>query len=125
MLRQNYGLNMAPFNQTEFLIEIRGDLKLLASMAKLFIETADEALSEIESSLGDPKKLYRAIHQYRGSLGAVHANAAYNLASRLEQAVLSEDLASARDLLPALREETARLVEALQPLSIWPPASPQ
>jgi len=115
---------MAPFDQTEFLLEIRGDLKLLASMAKLFIATAEESLSEIEASIGDEKRFCRAIHQFRGSLGAVHAGVSYQLACEMENAGLANELDKLRDLFPALVAETHELVDALRPLAVWPPKMP-
>lgn len=115
---------MAPFDQAEFLVEIRGDLQLLASMAKLFIGTAEESLRKIEGSFGDAKRCYRAIHQFKGSLGAVYAGPSYQLAIGMESAALAGEIVRVKELFPALVSETEKLTEALRPLAVWPPQMP-
>ncbi len=92
---------------------------LLRELAHLFLEDGPQRLAEIGAALesGDLSLLQIAAQTLNGSAGSLCGGSTADAALRLERLAEKGDLAQARLVYPALREEVSRLQQALTRLA--------
>lgn len=95
-----------------------GDKELLQEIARLFLDDSRIRLEEIREGLrkGDPSAVEHAAHKLRGSLGALAARPAADVAQGLESLAARGDLLEAERAVAALDFEVARLRPAIENL---------
>jgi HPt (histidine-containing phosphotransfer) domain-containing protein len=110
---------MGILNLAAALDRVGGDSELLEEVAKLFLDTAPELLSQVREAVADRNapSLERAAHTLKGSVGNFGAEAASEAAHRLEKMGRAGDLTGAEEALAALEREMDRLQPALAALS--------
>lgn len=96
-----------------------GDSELVVRLIELFAEDRAETLDAIQEGMAaaDAKRVERAAHRLKGSLGTLAARAAHAAALQLESIGRSGSLAQADDAWARLQRELARLQPALEELS--------
>ena len=101
------------------LAQMDGDADLLAEMAELLLRDYPGQLSAIRASVADhdSKRLERAAHKLKGSVGMFGAKQASEFALRLETIARAGDLTCAAETLRALEEALQCLASALQGLA--------
>jgi two-component system sensor histidine kinase/response regulator len=95
-----------------------GDPELVLRLIELFAEDRAETLDAIREGLeaADAKRVERAAHRLKGSLGTLAARAAHAAALRLETVGRTGSLADAGEAWVRLQAELARLQPALDAL---------
>ena len=112
---QNAG---AAFDQSRALSRMDGDLDLLKELVTVFLQDAPDLLHSIEQalSLNDAQGVERAAHALKGSVGNFAADAAQDLARRVENMGRTGRLGDAATTFSALKKEMARLQPELHQL---------
>lgn len=93
-----------------------GDPELVLRLIELFSEDRAETLDAIQEGMAtsDAKRVERAAHRLKGSLGTLAARAAHAAALHLETIGRSGSLADAADAWVRLQSELDRLQPALE-----------
>jgi CheY-like chemotaxis protein len=105
----------AVFDVAAALARVEGDRTLLGELISLFFVQAQKVLPEIRGAVdrGDGRRLERASHKLKGSMGCLGASSAIKAALRLENLGRNGELALAEEACTALEHEVARLLVAL------------
>jgi signal transduction histidine kinase/CheY-like chemotaxis protein/HPt (histidine-containing phosphotransfer) domain-containing protein len=103
------------FDQAALLARIEGDETLLRELVGLFLEDTPQRLDRIHEAFvnNDFKKLERAAHTLKGSVGNLCAYRAYEAAKRLERLAQIGDGLRIMDALADLEMEMAHLQPVL------------
>jgi HPt (histidine-containing phosphotransfer) domain-containing protein len=103
------------FDRDLTLARVEGDRKLLQEIVGLFCEETPRLLVEIQSSIlhRDAKALAQAAHTLKGAVGNFGAQAAFEVALRLEVMGRDGDLAQAEAVYAELANEVTHLEGAL------------
>ena len=93
-----------------------GNRELLQQITSIFLEDSPKQMAAIEAAIheGDAERIRFAAHSLKGSVGNFRAAQAFELAQGLEGAAKAGDLVTAKEMLPALRQELARVRSELQ-----------
>jgi two-component system, sensor histidine kinase and response regulator len=96
-----------------------GDAELVLRLIELFAEDRAETIEAIQAGMAaaDAKRVERAAHRLKGSLGTLAAPAAHAAALRLETIGRSGSLAEAGAAWVRLQRELARLQPVLEEVS--------
>lgn len=91
----------------------------VAELIQLFIDACPETLGNLDATLGigDGAGAARAAHTLQGAGAQMGAVRLAGICHRLEQAAASGRLESAREILPLVKEELARVERELRKLS--------
>jgi two-component system, sensor histidine kinase and response regulator len=102
-------------DEAALLHRVGGDRELLRELVALFLESYPRQLTELREAAtrGDGAAVERGAHAMKGSVGNFSAQAAFQLALRLEEMGRSGDLTGAAALVGNLEEELERLRSAL------------
>lgn len=105
----------APFYWEAALRQLEGRETLLRELIGLFQQEGPRLLSEAEAATqaGDAKRLRIASHTLKGALRYFGPSEASDMAARVEQAAIGEDLTSANECLPELRRQVDRMLQCL------------
>ena len=106
------------FDRDQALERFDGDMGLLLEIAQMYLKEGSGRLEEIREALKrrDAPALVRAAHRLRGSLGALGASLAADVARTLESLAAQGDFSRMEDAVAALDRETARLCPELERL---------
>ena len=98
------------------LARLGGDQGLLRDMAQFFLEDTGKLLEDLESGLqtGELERAKRHAHSLKGLAANFNAETCVNTAFAIEEACSSGDSNTAKILLPTLKSEISRLVDALE-----------
>ena len=98
--------------------QTEGDAELLREIVEMYADSREGTLGEIRVGIdrGDPDAVQRAAHRLKGSLKALAANPAAEVATELELLGRAGQLDGADDVFEALRRETERVEATLQAL---------
>jgi two-component system, sensor histidine kinase and response regulator len=104
-----------PVDLAAVLHTVEGDKTLLAELVRVFTHDYPKRLAEMREaiSMGEDKRLERAVHGLRGEVGLFGAKIAYNLAAMLETMGREGQLESAWGVLQELERELGRLIATL------------
>jgi HPt (histidine-containing phosphotransfer) domain-containing protein len=99
------------FDEQHLLERLGGDRKLFGEVIRYFQEESPGMLVTIGTALSerDTVRVQRATHALRGALLNISADAAAEIAHRLEESVRSGELGAATRLLAELDAELGRL----------------
>lgn len=113
------GGNEQVLDREALLEQAGGDPELVVRLIELFAEDRAETLDAIQEGMAsaDAKRVERAAHRLKGSLGTLAAPAAHAAALRLETIGRTGSLADAGDAWVRLQSELARLQAALDDLA--------
>lgn len=102
-------------NWDQALAALQGDRKLLGELIEIFREECPKLRDEIVAALTarDTKRLQRAAHTLKGSLGHLAAAEAHHLAEQIEIHAKQGDLPTAEALWPKLQIELDRFEPTL------------
>jgi HPt (histidine-containing phosphotransfer) domain-containing protein len=97
-----------------------GDRQLLADLLELFREQTPALLAEIDAAVArrDSVGVKKAAHTLKGSIGSFSTGPAYATALALETAGRDADWEVVVESRPVLEPELARLVKALEQLTV-------
>jgi PAS domain S-box-containing protein len=103
------------FDRERTLANVDGDMELLKEVVSIFLEEYPKTMLEIRDAMdeGDPGRVNRAAHSLKGSVGNFGANAAFDLALRLEMMGNHRELTGADEAFRALEDEMECLKKAL------------
>ncbi|MBW2324815.1 MAG: response regulator [Deltaproteobacteria bacterium] len=106
-------------DMTKLMAIVGGDRSLLKEMIRLFIQGLPNQLANIKKALnkGDIQGLKDGVHSIKGTVGHFTAEAAHNLALRLEVSVNEGKLDQSRAVLSELEIELEHLTQALLAIS--------
>jgi PAS domain S-box-containing protein len=109
-------------DRSELLERLDGNMELVRSIIRLFLEDCPRLLSEVRGAMerGDIAGLERAAHALKGATGNFAAKRAVDAARRLEALARDGNLAAAAAACNALEHEVARLRPALTSLAAAP-----
>jgi two-component system sensor histidine kinase/response regulator len=95
--------------------QMEGDVDLLKEIAEMFLEESPVLMDRMRQAAaeGDCKKLERAAHTIKGSVGNFAAKSAFKAAQNLEKIGRDGDLNHAAEAFKALEREIERLKPAL------------
>ena len=95
--------------------QMEGDVELLKEIAEMFLEESPVLMDRMRQAAaeGDCKKLERAAHTIKGSVGNFAAKSAFEAAQMLEKIGREGDLDQAAEAFKALEREIERLKPAL------------
>ena len=104
----------------ELLERVGNDREFLQELASLFREDGPKQLERIRIEIGqkDSGEVLRAAHSLRGTLANLGARSAAEMASEIEQAGRTADLARAEAALGNLELELPRVLDALSALCV-------
>ena len=104
------------FNLVAALERVDGDTELLAEIMEMFLEDAPPMLQDIQDALDaqDAETCASVSHTLKGCAGNFSADRVHELAARVNAAASDGDIASARPIMPVLRDEYAKLESALK-----------
>jgi len=104
------------FDHVAALAHASGDKDLLSEVTQLFLADKPRLMANIRNAItaGDPKALGFAVHTLKGVLGNFYAQAALQIAERLEMMGDMADLTGVEPALATLEEEIERLSKALK-----------
>lgn len=104
-----------PFDPDAALDQIGGNKPLLLELAHEFTEQGASLMQQMQRAIesGDVDTLERAAHTLKGSAAAITAQSASKAALAVESAARQNDLDAATSAWAHLRDEMARLTEAL------------
>ncbi|HEY6879551.1 MAG TPA: response regulator [Polyangiales bacterium] len=117
----------APFAHDALLQRAAGDPRFEADLIRIFVDSQDEMMREVESAVSrqDSLAVRHAAHRLKGALQLVCAGPAASVALELERAGREGRVASFLPTFERLRREMVRLRRALgdfvAPLSMGPP----
>ena len=96
--------------------QVGGDRELLIELIELFVGACSSMLRNLEEAVAtaDPDAIQQAAHLFKGSFAQFGAFYAADLCGRLESMGRQGDVDGALSLLPALREETERVLACLE-----------
>jgi CheY-like chemotaxis protein len=99
----------------DLLARVAGDEKLLGEMVDIFLEELPERLEEIRaaSAAGDARRLERAAHALKGSIGYFCTAAPFETANTLVNMGRADSLDGAAELVDLLERDTLRLRDEL------------
>jgi two-component system, sensor histidine kinase and response regulator len=102
-------------DEAALLARFKGDARLAAKLARLFLADQSRLMANIEKALGgrDAAKLARAAHALKGAVGNFAAPRAVEAAGKLEAMAWADKLGGAEKALAALRVEVAGVTRAL------------
>jgi two-component system, sensor histidine kinase and response regulator len=108
----------APFDREALLERIDGDAELLGDLFGDFLADTDQHLATARIGVSDKdfKTLYEGAHALRGCVANFCANAAFEIASELQNLASSENHAAAATALTKLEAEIKRVTESLRAL---------
>ncbi|MFH1314371.1 MAG: response regulator [Candidatus Eisenbacteria bacterium] len=98
--------------------QMEGDVELLKEIAEMFLEESPVLMDRMRQAAadGDCKKLERAAHTIKGSVGNFAARLAFDAAQRVEELGREGDLDHAVEAFKKLEQEIERLKPALASL---------
>jgi two-component system sensor histidine kinase/response regulator len=104
---------------TKILERIGGDRELLRELAALFVGDCPRMLSDIQDAVrdGNAEALQKAAHALKGSVSNFGAEAAVQVAFRLEMMGRNQDMTDATQALKELEQEIGRVREGLSALA--------
>jgi PAS domain S-box-containing protein len=102
-------------DQAEALERLNGDRDLFREIVRMFEEDSPKLMAEIRDAIGagDPARLSRAAHTFKGAVSVFSARAPLELVLKLQLSGKSGELAGAGQEFAALEEEIALLRESL------------
>jgi len=108
-----------PLDTTKILERIGGDRELLRELAGLFVGDCPRMLSDIQDAVrdGNADALQKAAHALKGSVGNFTAEAAVQVAFRLEMMGRNQDMTDAAQALKELEREIGRVREGLSAMA--------
>ncbi len=108
-----------PLDTTKILERIGGDRELLRELAGLFVGDCPRMLSDIQDAVrdGNAEALQKAAHALKGSVSNFAAEAAVQVAFRLEMMGRNQDMTDAAQALNELEREIGRVREGLSALA--------
>jgi CheY-like chemotaxis protein/HPt (histidine-containing phosphotransfer) domain-containing protein len=108
-----------PLDTTKILERIGGDRELLRELAGLFVGDCPRMLSDIQDAVrdGNADALQKAAHALKGSVSNFAAEAAVQVAFRLEMMGRNQDLTDATQALKELEREIGRVREGLSAMA--------
>ena len=100
---------------TELLEQFDGDRDLLSQLSEVFLQEYSGQLSAVRSGLDahDASAVARSAHTLKGSVEVFGAEAAVNVAQRLETCAKKSDLTDAKKPYEVLEREVTRLAQVL------------
>jgi two-component system, sensor histidine kinase and response regulator len=103
------------FDEAALLARFKGDARLAARLARLFLADQSRLMANIEKAVAgrDSAKLARAAHVLKGAVGNFAATRAVEAAGKLEAMAWADELDGAEKVLAALRVEVAGVTRAL------------
>jgi two-component system, sensor histidine kinase and response regulator len=106
------------FDEAALLARFKGDARLVAKLARLFLADQSRLMANIEKAVAgrDSAKLARAAHVLKGAVGNFAATRAVEAAGKLEAMAWADELNGAEKVLVALRAEVASVTRALETL---------
>jgi CheY-like chemotaxis protein/HPt (histidine-containing phosphotransfer) domain-containing protein len=104
---------------TKILERIGGDRELLRELAGLFVGDCPRMLSDIQDAVrdGNAEALQKAAHALKGSVSNFGAEAAVQVAFKLEMMGRNQDMTDATQALKELEREIGRVREGLSALA--------
>jgi two-component system, sensor histidine kinase and response regulator len=116
----------AVFDRAAALARVDDDAALLREMAKVFVASYPQQISEIQQAIdkGDPQALITAAHTLKGPLGIFAAHAAYEAALKLETIGHQGDMSQAQEAYTSLQRAMECLIHALATEAECPWLSP-
>ncbi len=108
----------AMFNHAEAIEQCLGSEEMLAQMATVFLQNADQMLQAVRDAVSaqDPKALHRSAHTFKGAVGNLAAKRAYETALKLEQMGRNDALGEAQTALTELTDILDQLKTRLSEL---------
>ncbi len=105
----------ACFDRRRALEGVEGDLELMGEIAQIFIEDCPNLVGSVRDALeaDDAAALSDAAHALKGSVAVFAADAALDLAAKLERQGRTGALGDARAMVEELEVEVARLLPEL------------
>ncbi len=109
-------MNKYVFDLQDLLELVGDDMELVVELAELFLDTYPEELAAIDAAVveNDVKKLERAAHSLKGSLGNLRAHRSADAAFVVEQAARSGRTDGIDGFIATLKQELADLRKALE-----------
>jgi HPt (histidine-containing phosphotransfer) domain-containing protein len=107
------------FDEAALLARFKGDARLTAKLARLFLADQSRLMANIEKAVAgrDSAKLARAAHELKGAVGNFGAARAVEAAGKLEAMAWADELDSAEKVLATLRVEVAAVTRVLATLA--------
>jgi CheY-like chemotaxis protein/HPt (histidine-containing phosphotransfer) domain-containing protein len=104
------------FDGEQALASVDGDMELLRDVVGLFMEECPGIMAEMRDAIngGDARRLNRAAHALKGSVGNFGARNAFDVALRLEMMGKNDKLNGAGEEFILLADEMERLTKALE-----------
>ncbi|WP_305731799.1 ATP-binding protein [Trichlorobacter ammonificans] len=104
------------FNCEEFLERMGGEPSFLPPLVEVFLTTVPQQVQELEQLLaaGEHATAHRVAHTIRGAAGNMGAELLQQVAAQMERAGKNGDFERMKRLLPSLRQQLERTVQAMQ-----------
>ncbi|MFQ5742431.1 MAG: histidine kinase N-terminal 7TM domain-containing protein [Acidobacteriota bacterium] len=106
------------FDKDKALSGVKGKSELLGKVVGVFLDDYPGVMARLDEAIArqDSAAVRQSAHRLKGSLGAVAAKAAWEMAQRLEAMGRDEDLSEAVEAFATLQEELEQLRPALREL---------